>query len=71
MRILMRRLSIGSRPSSQPGSSGPVWPLSVAGMNGIADKLKLVVGSIRVDTKRQRHSNAHVHADDAEGVQVR
>ena len=40
---------------------------SVAGKVNSADKLYLVIESVRLDTKHSRHSNAHAPADGAGG----
>jgi hypothetical protein len=64
--------STGSMTSPKPSSSGPMWP-TVAGKVNSADKLYLVVRSVRPDTKHRRDStacsidrNTHVPVDGAE-----
>ena len=43
---------------------------SVAGKVNSADKLYLVIESVRLDTKHSQHSNAHAPADGAGGSPI-
>ena len=71
MRIAIRKLFSGSKPSAEPSSYGPVRPHCVADILDAADKPYVVVESIRLDMKRRRFSTAPFPADGAEGAAVR
>jgi hypothetical protein len=70
MRIAIRRLLTGSKPSAQSSSSGPMWPQCVADFLESAGTIGLVVESLRLETKRQRLSTTPNHADGAEDAEL-
>jgi len=64
------RLFSGSEPLDALSSSGPLWP-SGAGVQANAARVQLAFESIRLETKRHRHSTVPVPADGAEGAVLR
>jgi hypothetical protein len=56
--------------SPKPLLLRPGVAYSVAGKVNSADRLYLVIESVRLDTKHSQHSNAHAPADGAGGSHI-